>query len=73
MKKRILSMALVLCMCLSLLPTAAFAEGEPQEITTVDLTGFTAPVYGATPDFELSVRLRARAPQIWGMRRKRAR
>ena len=53
MKKRILSMALVLCMCLSLLPTAAFAEGEPQKITSVDLTGFIEPVYGASPKFEV--------------------
>ena len=55
MKKRLISIVTAFFMCLSLIPTTVFAADEPQKITRVDLTGFTYPVYGESPDYEMSV------------------
>ena len=48
MKKRLLSLAMALAMCLSLLPAAAFATEGTKEIQEVPLS-FQLPVAGAHP------------------------
>lgn len=64
MKKRLLSMLLALAMCLSVFPATAWANTsqeddaqptQPALITEIAVNGFTAPVCGASPDFELTV------------------
>ena len=53
MKKRILSILLLCCMVLTLLPTAAFAEGEIPDSTNVTVTFDSA---GGSPVAPQSVR-----------------
>ena len=49
MKKRILSILLLCCMVLTLLPTTAFAEGELRDSTNVTVTFDSAGGSAVTP------------------------
>ena len=52
MKKKIVSLALVLALCLSFLPVTAFAEGEDEASTEVQTWGYLADTswYTSAPD-----------------------
>ena len=53
--KKLISVVMMICMCLCLVPTTVFAADASNVISKVSLTGFTWPKIGERPDFEMSV------------------